>query len=167
MRWAGLLGALVAAAGVSGDAQVVKYIDGVFIAPKGGAPIELIAYAEARSTGVLAMQRGTLEDAPVVHELVSVLSSVPNWRPRSVTIATPQIFRDERAERRSLVFAVQKLNVYALGLRISDLEQRAKIDRLLKAVGASYDNPGYAFIGMESEGINTRYYPMRLTPSER
>ena len=167
MKEAGLLVALVAVAGLRGDAQVVRYIDGVFIALRSGSPIELIAYAEARSTGVLAMQRGSLEDAPVVHELVSVLTSIPNWRPRSVTIATPDIFRDERAERRGVVFAVQKLNVYALGLRISDLERRDKIDSLLKSVRASYDNPGYAFIGMESEGINTRYYPMRLTPLEK
>jgi hypothetical protein len=167
MKRVGLVGAFVAAAGLVGEAQVVRYIDGVFIALKSGAPIELIAYAEARSTGVLAMQRGSLEDAPVVHELVSVLTSVPNWRPRSVTIATDHIFRDERAERRSVVFAIQKLNVYALGLRISDLERRDKIEPLLRAVRASYDHPGYAFIGMESEGINTRYYPMRLTPLEK
>jgi hypothetical protein len=65
------------------------------------------------------------------------------------------------------VFAVNKLNVYALGLRVADLERREKIDSLLKAVRASYDNPGYAFIGMESDGINARFYPMRLTPLEK
>lgn len=158
--------AVVAFAGMVGEAQSIRYIDGVFIAPKGGAPIELIAYAEALSTGILRMQHGTLEDAPLVHELVSVLASLPNWRPQSVTISTEEIFRDERAERRGLVFAVNKLNVYALGLRISDLEQRQKIDSLLKAVRASYDNPGYAFIGMQSDGY-VRFYPMRLTPMEK
>lgn len=157
---------LVVAAGVAAHTQTVRYIDGVFVAPRGGSPIELIAYAEALSTGVLRMQRGTLEDAPLVHELVSVLASIPNWRPKSVTISTAEAFRDERAERRGLVFAVSKLNVYALGLRIADLETRAKIDSLLKSVRASYDNPGYAFIGMEADGY-IRYYPMRLTPMER
>jgi hypothetical protein len=112
------------------------------------------------------MQHGTLEDAPLVHEIVSVLASMPNWRPQSVTVSTAEVFRDERAERRGLVFAVNKLNVYALGLRIADLEQRKRIDSLLKSVRASYDNPGYAFIGMESDGY-VRYYPMRLTPMER
>jgi hypothetical protein len=167
MKWAGLLGALVAATGLTSEAQVVRYVDGVFVALRSGPPIELMAYAEVRSSGVLVMARGELEDAPFVSELVSVLASLPTWRPRSVTIATNEIFRDERAERRSVVFAVQKLNVYALGLRISDLERRDKIEQLLKAVRASYDNPGYAFIGMESSGINTRYYPMRLTPLEK
>jgi hypothetical protein len=167
MRRAGLgLAAVLVAAGVVGEAQTIRYIDGVFVAPRGGAPIELIAYAEALSTGILRMQRGTLEDAPLVNELVSVLTSMPNWRPKSVTVSTEDAFRDERAERRGLVFAVNKLNVYALGLRIVDLEERGKINSLLKAVRASYDNPGYAFIGMESDGY-VRYYPMRLTPMER
>jgi hypothetical protein len=153
-------------AGTAGEAQTIRYIDGVFVAPRGGAPIELIAYAEALSTGILRMQRGTLEDAPLIHELVSVLASVPNWRPKSVTVSTTDVFRDERAERRGLVFAVSKLNVYALGLRIVDLEKRETIDSLLKSVRASYDNPGYAFVGMEADGY-VRYYPMRLTPMER
>jgi hypothetical protein len=160
------LAALLSAASIAVEAQTIRYIDGVFIAPRGGAPIELIAYAEALSTGVLRMQHGTLEDAPLVHEIVSVLASLPNWRPKSVTVSTAEVFRDERAERRGLVFAVSKLNVYALGLRVADLEQREKINSLLKSVRASYDNPGYAFIGMESDGY-VRYYPMRLTPMER
>jgi hypothetical protein len=152
--------------GIAGQAQTVRYIDGVFVAPRNGAPIELIAYAESLSTGVLRMQRGTLEDAPLIHEVVSVLTSLPTWRPQSVTITTEEAFRDDRAERRGLVFAVNKLNVYALGLRISDLERRDKIESLLKAVKASPVNPGYAFIGMHSDGY-VRYYPIRLTPVER
>jgi hypothetical protein len=159
------IAAIVALAGLVSEAQTVRYIDGVFVAPKGGAPIELIAYAEARSTGILRMSHGSLEDAPLVHEVVSVLASLPNWRPVSITISTEEIFKDERAERRGLVFAVSKLNVYALGLRIADLERRERIESLLKAVRASVGNPGYAFVGMESDGY-VRYYPMRLTPLE-
>lgn len=166
MTRACIAAAAVVAAVAAAGAQTVRYMDGVFIAPRGSSPIELIAYAEARATGVLRMQRGTLDDAPLVHELVSVLASLPNWRPQSVTVSTAEIFRDERAERRGLVFAVNKLNVYALGLRIADLEDRGKIDSLLKSVRASYDNPGYAFIGMEADGY-VRFYPMRLTPMER
>jgi hypothetical protein len=165
-RAAWLSAAVILLVALVGEAQVVRYIDGLFIAPKGGAPIELVAYAESLSTGMLRMQHGTIEDAPLVHELVSVLASIPNWQPQSVTVSTEQIFRDERAERRGLVFAVSKLNVYALGLRIADLERRDKIESLLKSVRASYDNPGYAFVAMRSEGY-VRYYPMRLTPMER
>ena len=166
LRLGGLTAAAIVVYGLSAEAQTVRYIDGVFVAPRDGAPIELIAYAEARSTGVLQMQQGTLEDAPLIHELVSVLTSMPHWRPRSVNITTEKAFRDERAERRTLSFAVNQLNVYALGLRIADLEKRATIDRLLRAVDASVENPGYAFIVMESSGY-IRYYPLRLTPLER
>jgi hypothetical protein len=167
MKSVALLAAgLLTLSGLAGDAQTIRYLDGVFIAPRGGQPIELIAYAETLSTGILKMQHGDLEDAPLVHELVSVLASLPNWRPQSVTVSTTHIFRDERAERRGLVFSVAKLNVYALGLRIVDLERREKIDALLKSVRATYDNPGYAFIGMAADGY-VRYYPMRLTPMER
>jgi hypothetical protein len=158
--------AAVVLCGLSATAQTVRYIDGVFVAPRGGAPIELIAYAEARSTGVLQMQRGTLEDAPLIHEVVSVLTSIPHWRPRAVSVTTEKIFRDEQAEQRTLSFAVNQLNVYALGVRIVDLEKRTTIDRLLRAVDASANNPGYAFIHMESSGY-IRYYPMRLSPDER
>ena len=166
MRVAWLSAALLVLWSAVGAAQAVRYIDGLFVAPRDGSPIELIAYAEAMSTGILRMQRGSLEDAPLVHELVSVLASLPSWRPHSVTLATEQIFRDERAERRNLAFAVSQLNVYALGLRISDLERRDKIESLLKAIRASATNPGYAFIGLQADGY-VRYYPMRLSPLER
>jgi hypothetical protein len=166
MRVVSVLTLVIGLGTLAVEAQTVRYIDGVFVAPRGGSPIELIAYAEARSTGVLRMQRGSLEDAPFIHELVSVLASMPNWRPQSVTVSTEEVFRDERAERRRLVFAVNKLNVYAFGMRIVDLERRDEINSLLKSVRASAVNPGYAFIGMEADGY-IRYYAMRLSPLER
>ncbi len=61
---------------------------------------------------------------------------------------------------------MSKLNVYALGLRIADLESRDRIEDILEAVRATYDNPGYAFIVMSNDGY-IRYYPMRLTPLEQ
>jgi hypothetical protein len=150
-----------------GDAQVVRYIDGVFVAPRdGGAPIELIAYAEAFTNGVLAMQHGTLEDAPLVHEVARVMISVPNWRPTAMFVATSTLFRDERAERRTLSFAARRLNVYAVELRIVDLERREKIESLLKSVRASADAPGYAFVVIASD-THVKYFPIRLTPFER
>jgi len=148
-------------------AQTVRYIDGVFVAPRGGSPIELIAYAEANSRGMLQMQHGTLDDAPLVHEIVSVLVSVPHWQPVNPIVTTAEAFREEQAERRTLRIAVNKLNVYALGVRIADLEQRAKIESLLISVRASYDNPGYAFVVIETEGSYQRFFPMRLTPLEK
>jgi hypothetical protein len=158
---------LLLAATASVSTQTIKYIDGVFVAPRGGAPIELIAYAEANSRGMLKMQHGTLDDAPLVHELVSVLVSVPHWQPRDALVTTTHAFSEEQAERRTLRIAINKLNVYALGVRIADLERRDKIASLLNSVRASYDNPGYAFIVIESEGGYQRFFPIRLTPLEK
>jgi hypothetical protein len=161
------MAAFLTLATLTGDAQTVRYIDGVFVAPRGGgSPIELIAYAEMLSTGILRMQQGTLDDAPFINELVSVLASMPTWRPHSVTISSEQLFRDERAERRSLAISGGRLNVYAIGLRVADLERREKIESLLKSVKASATNPGYAFVSMQSDGY-IRYYPIRLTPLEK
>jgi hypothetical protein len=157
---------LVVLAGLTAAAQVVRYIDGIFVAPRSGAPIELIAYAEQTSVGRLRMAEGTLEDAPLIHEAVSVLASLPHWQPIGVIITTTHLFKDERAERRTLSYSLSKLNVYALGIRIADLENRARIEDLLRAVRASYDQPGYAFIVMSNDGY-IRYYPIRLTPLEQ
>jgi hypothetical protein len=166
MRLAAVIGAVLLLA-AEGGAQVVRYLDGVFVAPQGAAaPIELIAYAEAYSSGVLRMQHGTLEDAPLIHEVDRVMVSVPNWRPAAAFVASDAIFRDERAERREVKFAVRRLNVYAVELRIVDLERRAKIDSLLKSVRASYDTPGYAFIAIGSE-THVKYFPIRLTPLDK
>lgn len=166
MKRAACVAAIVALGGWGLEAQVVRYIDGIFVAPRGGAPIELIAYAEQTSTGRLSMANGSLEDAPLVHELVSVLASLPHWKPIGIMVTSTELFADDRAERRTLSFSVAKLNVYALGLRIVDLERREKIEDLLRAVRASYDKPGFAFVVMSSDGY-IRYYPMRLTPMEQ
>lgn len=104
-RWGAVLLGVVLVVGLPVQTQIVKYIDGVFVAPRRGAPID-----------------------------------------------------------RELPLAVNKLNVYALGIRLADLERRDKIESLLKAVKASFDNPGYAFVVVETDGSYLRYFPMRLTP---
>ncbi len=163
---AAIVAVVVAFVGFAPEAQVVRYIDGIFVAPRSGAPIELIAYAEQTSGGRLRMAEGTLDDAPLIHEAVSVLASLPHWKPIGAFVTTTELFKDERAERRNMSFAVSKLNVYALGLRVADLESRDRIEDILKAVRASYDTPGYAFIVLSNDGY-IRYYPMRLTPLEQ
>jgi hypothetical protein len=166
MKPAPAVALLVVLAGFAPEAQVVRYVDGIFVAPRTGAPVELIAYAEQTSVGRLRMAEGTLDDAPLIHEAVSVLASRPHWKPIGAFVTTTHLFQDERAERRNMSFAVSKLNVYALGLRIADLENRERIEDLLRAVRASYDTPGNAFIVMSSDGY-IRYYPMRLTPLDQ
>jgi hypothetical protein len=53
------------------------------------------------------------------------------------------------------------VNVFALELRVADLEQPARVAQLLESVRASGDNPGYVFVVMFSSGL-MRYYPVRL-----
>lgn len=159
--------AVVALASAGPAAQSVRYIDGVFVSPHGGAPVELIANAEQRSIGTLRMTHGALEDAPYVHTLDGILASLPNWQPVSMTVTTAEIFTDERAERRTLPFAGRRMNVYAVSLRVVDLETRDRIEALLRSVRASADNPGYALVGIQSNGGLIKYYPFRLTPPDR
>ena len=154
---------------VSLPAQTIRYIDGLFIhtdTSAASAPIELIAWAEATSRGQLRMSRGTLEDAPTVNEVKRILCSIPMWRPVGAFVTTTALFSEERSERRNMSIAANKLNVYALDVRIADLEKREKIESLLKAVRASPDVPGYAFIVL-SGGDYQRFYPIRLTPLDR
>ena len=144
-----------------------QYINGMFVYVKGSGPTELIAWAEANSRGQLRMQQGSLEDAPVVHEIEGIFTSIPLWRPVRVFVSTEHIFHDDRAEVRHLAIASRVMNVYTLALRVADLERRAKINSLLTSVRASADMPGYAFVVLRSSGISDRYYPIRLTPDER
>jgi hypothetical protein len=159
-----LVVALCLAMAAASPAAGQKYIDGVFVATRRG-PVELIAHAELTSRGQLRMQQGSLDDAPVVDELVGILCSLPLWRPNAIVLATSTIFSSDKAERRVLSFSGRKLNVYASELRVVDLERRSKIDSLLKSVKASAAAPGYGFVVVTThDGMAPRYYPFRLTP---
>jgi hypothetical protein len=153
--------------GAAVRAQSVRLIDGVFVTPRKGPPIALTAYAEANPRGILQMQKGTLEDAPYVDEVASVLVSLPNWRPVAAVITTKAAFRDELIEKRQLPISARQLNIYALRVRIHELERRDRIDALLKSLHASYDNPGYAFVVIKSEGRAAQWFALRMSPLER
>jgi len=156
---------LVATAGIGG--QTVKYIDGVFVTPREGPPIALTAYAEANPRGILQMLKGSLEDAPYVDVVTSVVVSLPNWRPVAAVITTKAAFRDELVEKRQLPISARQLNIYALRVRIPELERRDRIDALLKSLRASYDNPGYAFVVIQSEGRAAQWFAFRMSPLEQ
>ena len=150
------------------DAQTVRFVDGLFLytSNKSEQPIELKAWAELTGRGQLRMSRGSLSDAPVVTTISHLRCSIPMWIPVGAFIATDALFVEERSERRNMSLAARKLNVYALELRIADLERRTKIDSMLEAVNASQDSPGYAFVVL-SGGDYQRFYPIRLTPVDR
>jgi hypothetical protein len=155
---------VIATAAVGG--QTVKYIDGVFVTPRQGQPIALTAYAEANPRGILQLLKGSLEDAPYVEEVASVLVSLPNWRPVGAVITTKSAFRDELVEKRRLPISARQLNIYAFRVRIPELERRDRIDALLKSLRASHDNPGYAFLVISSEGRAAQWLAFRMTRLE-
>ena len=154
-----LVGALLAVWTVPSAAQS-RYIDGVFI-HAGGEPIELLTFADRTSSGQLRLSSGSWEDVPIVESVRRVLCSLPNWKPSAVWLSTKRIFRDEYAERRVLPFAIRQLNIYAIELRVADMETSQSASRLVRSVGATDEDPAFLFVTMSSSGI-TRDYVVQL-----
>ena len=90
-----------------------------------------------------------------------VLCNLPSWRPGSVLIASEAIFRDERAERREIKFAVRLRSISAIDVRIEDVERRERLADLIRAVGGTEEMPAYVFIVMVTNGLE-RLYPFRV-----
>ena len=133
---------------------------GVFIGTSHG-PIELTAYAEVVTNGQLRMAKGSFENVPTLSDVQRVLCNVPNWEPGAIFLATQEIFKDERAERREVRFALRRLNISALELRVEDIERKDRLAELVKSVGASEQSPAFVFIVMTTNGLN-RFYPFRV-----
>lgn len=152
--------AVVLVAWAATSAAQSRYIDGVFI-HAGGEPIELLTFADRTSSGQLRLSSGSWEDVPIVESVRRVLCSLPNWKPSAVWLSTKRIFRDEYAERRVLPFAVRQLNIYAVELRVADMETPESASRFVRAVGATDDDPALLVVTMSSMGM-TRDYVVQL-----
>ena len=122
-------------------ARQVGYAHGVFVGTEHG-PVELTAYAEPATNGQLRMAKG-------------------GFAPSAIFVATQEIFQDERAERREVRFALRRLNISALELRVEDLERQDRLTALIQRVGASEKSPAYVFVVMTTNGLN-RFYPFRV-----
>jgi hypothetical protein len=155
---------LLAPSAASVHAQT-RYVDGVFV-HAGTEPIALMVFADRIRNGQMRFSNGSLEDVPIVERVVRVLCSLPNWRPTTVWLSTTRVFRDEFAERRQLTFAVRPLNIYALEMRVNGVEKPEDVQRLLKAVGATADDPAILFITLDSNGV-TRDYLVQIGSTER
>jgi hypothetical protein len=116
--------ALVAAQG--------SYSHGVFVGTEHG-PIELTAYAEVVTDGQLRMAKGSRQNVPTLSDIQRLLCNLPNWQPGAVMIANEDIFMNEKAERRELRFAVRRLNISALELKVEDLERRERLAQMIEA----------------------------------
>jgi len=140
------------------------YTNGIFAGTPRG-PVELLAYADRISNGQLRMSYGSFEDVPAFDSVPRILCNLPNWRPALVWLSTKRIFKDEYAERRNLPFAVRQINISAIEVRIADMEDPARVKKLVDAVRASADNPPYLFITL-STGNVTRDYIVELRIAE-
>jgi hypothetical protein len=98
-----------------------RYVDGVFV-HDGERPIELLAYAERGNSGQLRLIAASFDDVPTLSRIDRVLCSEPLWKPTGVWPSTMAAFEDDRAERRQLRFGARQLNIYAMELRIPDVE---------------------------------------------
>jgi len=136
------------------------YSHGVFVGTPHG-PIELTAYAEVVTNGQLRMAKGSRENIPTLSDIQRVLCNLPNWEPGAIMIANQAIFLDEKAERRDLRFAVRRLNISALELRVEDLERKDRLAQLIQGVGASETSPAFVFVVMAGNGMS-RFYPFRV-----
>ena len=136
------------------------YTTGMFIATANGH-VELTAYAEVARNGQLRMAKGSLENVPTINDVRGILCNLPSWRPGAVLIASDLIFRDYRAERRDIKFAVRLLNISAMEMRVEDVESKERRDSLIRAVGGSEEVATYVFIAMVTNGLE-RLYPFRV-----
>jgi hypothetical protein len=137
------------------------YSHGIFIGTPHG-PIELTAYAEVVTNGQLRMAKGSRENIPTLSDIQRVLCNLPNFEPGAIMIANQDIFIDEKAERREIRFAVRRLNISALELKVEDLERKDRLAKLIQGVGASEESPAFAFVVMVGNGMSRRFYPFRV-----
>ena len=140
-----------------------RYIDGVFV-HDGRDPIELLAYATSLASGGMELARASFDDVPVLTQVRGVLCSIPNWKPVRVWAGSKAVFHDDRAARRELRFQVRQLNIYALDLRVPDVDQPAGVSRLASRLGAGPDNPLFLFVTMTSDRM-LREYMVQLSPA--
>jgi hypothetical protein len=164
-RFIAVFCALIVGAGLASQAappEQARYLNGVFVSPGRGSPIELITYADTNAVGDFKMAYGSIEDVPTLHEVDGVLVNMPFFELRYVFVASHELFHDRYSERRQLPIATSPINIYARHVRIADLQRRERIENLLATVKAVGKTPGYAFIAVESYGY-IRYYPVRLS----
>jgi hypothetical protein len=137
-------------------AAQARYADGVFVHDC-ERPIELLAYAERGSAGQLRLIAASFDDVPTLSRIHRVLCSEPFWKPTGVWASTMAAFEDDRAERRQLRFGTRQLNIYAMELKIPDVESLEGVARLAQQVRAAAANPLLVFVTMRSDRTLREY----------
>lgn len=124
--------------------------------------IPLKAYAELHRSGVMQLTSGSSKDIPVIQDFRFIRCALTGWFPGRALVASEELFKSERAERRILPIATRKVGVTATEVRIADFESPQKISELLSAVGVPEGgDTGYFFFTLTADGM-TRYYPFKF-----
>jgi hypothetical protein len=102
---------------------------------------------------------------PTLSRIDRVLCSEPLWKPTGVWASTMAAFEDDRAERRQLRFGARQLNIYAMELRIPDVENVEAVMGLARRVRATTANPLLLFVTMRADDT-LREYLIQLATSD-
>jgi hypothetical protein len=137
-----------------------KYVEGVFTATESGTPLELIAWAAPMGAGMLKMEQGFLEDAPVLPRTFRFLVNVSGFDVIAVVAVNKDAFAEplDRLESKVLPHTTTKLNIQAVEIGVPELEDWDKVIRLRQNMKATQDKPLVLFI-VVSNGIVKRFYP--------
>ena len=156
-KW--IVAGLVLGAAVAADASQ-KFITGIFTASENGVPIELIAWAETRRTGIFFMANGSLEDAPILPRTYRMLVNMGSYDIIGVLAVTTEVFKKplDRLEYENLKFSRVLLGVSTFEVGIPLLEDWEKVLRLRRSLRGTIDNPVVYFL-IITNGANVRYYP--------
>jgi len=135
--------------------------DGFYILGERGW-LPLTAYAEYHSsTETLRLVHGWTDDIPEVTNITRFAIQMPNWSVGAVLLTSDDLFTSRSAERRNLTYGIRRTSVYGREIQVGKSDP-ASLDRLLAQVGVSPDRAGYAFLVVGTDGVPTRYYPVRV-----
>ena len=137
-----------------------KFVTGLFTATEDGTPVELIAWATSMRSGVLRMENGSLEDAPVLPRTYRFLMNMGIFKLVAVYAVTAEVFKKplDQLEYRTYPYSNVKLGVDTSEIGVPFLENWDNVVRLRKSLKATEDNPLIFFL-VVSNGTITRLYP--------
>ena len=140
-----------------------KFIEGIFMETEDGTPVEMIAWAESRRSGVLTMERGSLEDAPIVPRTYRFLMNLGMWRAVNVMVARREVFAKplDHVETREFPVTRYRVGVDRYEHTVPELENWNNVLRLRKNLKATADDPLIMFL-VVSNGNALRLYPFFL-----
>jgi hypothetical protein len=137
-----------------------RFVEGVFTATESGAPVELIAWAEPMTAGMLKVTQGFLDDAPILPRTYRFLVNVGGYNLIGVLAVNKDIFTQQldRLNSKMLAHSAVKLNVQTVEVGIPELENWDQVLRLRKSLKATEDKPLVFFLVL-SNGAVKRFYP--------